>query len=83
MSLEEPSPLAGLARQPAAHVQPSETSPIGLDPLWSIGAAEPDVPWGPGGIDDWGWNAQSPAFLPEACATSSSTTTEKESSSHV
>jgi hypothetical protein len=31
-----------------------------LNPIWSDEPA-PDVTWGPGGIDDWGWTAYEPS----------------------
>jgi hypothetical protein len=37
-------------------VKPANQDCPALSPIWD-GGSEPDVPWGSGGIDDWGWNA--------------------------
>jgi hypothetical protein len=40
-------------------MQPIKTKAAGPSSVWD-GGPEPDVTWGHGGIDDWGWTAHEP-----------------------
>jgi len=54
-------------------------TPFALDPrsVWDW-EPMPDVPWGEGGIDDWGWKAEVPSSSRDPHLDSSTTHSPKE-----
>jgi hypothetical protein len=60
----------------------TKTLTAGLDPIWD-GGSEPDVPWGKGGIDDWGWRDEAAISSHDSHSGSSAITNPKELIPHV
>ncbi|MGA9876799.1 MAG: hypothetical protein WBQ21_13435 [Solirubrobacteraceae bacterium] len=63
-------------------MKPITLFPLSTHSVWDWEPI-PDVPWGEGGIDDWGWIAQAPSSSRDAQLDSSTTTPPKEAIPHV